>query len=88
MNEKKHLSSLTMQFALASMICTLAYLIGPSSPASSIYPLILFPYALILYACNSILLRRQRTLLSLVLWEFFSVLSLFPSPGFFLTCRI
>lgn len=66
----KFVSALCVQLASACMICALALIVSFNENATGLfYPLVLIPYALFAFLLNSLLLRRERTMRTLVLFN-------------------
>lgn len=68
MDDRYPLASVMMQLSLACCICTLLCITMEAGDTLGLYyPLILIPYAPILYGINCLFLRKERTLQSLFL---------------------
>ena len=68
MDDRKTLPSVSVLLSNACMLCTFVYLMTLSTHRPTLYyPLMLLPYSLLLYVADRIFLRRERTVLSLVL---------------------
>jgi len=68
MDDRYTLSSVTMQLSLACCICTLLCVTMAAGDTLGLYyPMVLIPYAPILYGINCLFLRKERTLQSLFL---------------------
>lgn len=80
MDKQKTLPALSAQVSLACMLCTvtcLVTLIERGTVPGRYYPLVLLPYAPILYGLNRLLLRSSRTMRTLVIWNAAVSLALF-----------